>query len=136
MGNRSICAVLLAIAGAANLLGYTADLYQRIPWFDEGLHAFTLFALTFTLALYLQGRVLGGRERHPILLGLTIVGLGLALGTVWEFLEWGYDQIVSANAIKGKADTILDLWMDAAGAAAAALLAQVRLRGRRENPAA
>ena len=126
MRSRSLATVLLALAIAVNVLGYTANLYQRLPWFDEALHAYTLFALTFGLALYLEGRVLGGRDRHPLLLAVAITGLGLALGTVWEFIEWGYDQLVSANAIKGKTDTILDLWMDTAGAAAAALLAHVR----------
>ena len=124
--NRPLAWGLAIAAAVFNVLGYTADLYQEAAWFDEAIHAFSLFALTYLAASLLDGVVLTGRRTHPLLFILVLVGFGLGLGAAWEVAEWAYDQLTPGNAILGKADTISDLIMDTLGALAAGALAVFR----------
>ena len=57
---RAAAWLLLAASGVANVAGYALDLYGRFWWFDRVLHAGTIFALTFWLALFVCGRALKG----------------------------------------------------------------------------
>lgn len=128
-GNRKLAWGLLLVAAAVNAAGYLFNLYPRFVWFDEVVHAYTTFALTLVLALYLYGVVLTGARRHPLLLVLVIASVGLALGALWEVAEWAFDQLVAGDVIKGKPDTIVDLIMDTGGAVAAGWMARSMVRG-------
>lgn len=127
-GSRKLAWGLLLVAVAANAAGYLFNLYPRFAWFDEVVHAYTTFALTLVIALYLYGAVLAGARAHAFLLVLVIAALGLALGALWEVAEWGYDLLARGNVIKGKQDTIIDLVVDTAGALAAGWVARGMLR--------
>lgn len=118
--------VLALLASAASSL---FGLYKTFWWFDEALHGYFSFAATLVLALYAYGALLTGRRRHEVLLVLTVAGLGLALGTLWEMTEWAYDQLVGVNAILGKKDTMIDLTLDAVGGLAGGLLS-LRIFGK------
>jgi uncharacterized membrane protein YjdF len=72
--------------------------------------------------VFLYGIVLQGAQTRPILFVLTVAGLGLAVGALWEVVEWVYDQLVAGNAILGKRDTIIDMGMDAIGAVIAGII--------------
>ena len=121
--NRAVVWGFLALAALGNFAGYAFDLYQRIWWFDKVIHAYTTFAVTLLVALFLYGRVLTGARDHRFLLVLVIAGFGLGFGTLWEFAEWGYDRAVPTDAIKGKLDTITDLIVDTGGALVAGWVA-------------
>ena len=116
--NLLIIAVLIAIAG----IGPIFNLYAKIWWFDEAVHGFFSFSATLVLALYAYGALLTGRRRHVVLLVLTVAGLGLALGTLWEMGEWTYDLFTPGNSILGKWDTMIDLTADLIGGALAGIL--------------
>lgn len=123
--------VAWALLGAALLASGASsafDLYQKFSWFDEALHGYFSFALTLVLALYAYGALLTGRRRHEVLLVLTLAGLGLAFGTLWEMVEWVYDLLVPGNAIFGKQDTMVDLTLDAVGGVAAGILSLSMLK--------
>ncbi len=108
------------------------NLYETLWWFDEALHGYLSFAISLEVALYGYGTILTGRRRHEILLVLTVAGLGLALGTLWEMAEWVYDLSASGDVIQGKRDTMLDLTMDLIGGVLAGLLSlRMLARGRR-----
>lgn len=113
--DRILAWLVVLVAVAINIAGYALNLYQRWTWFDEVLHAYTIFALTLLCAVYLYRVALVGARSRPALFILVVAGIGLAIGGAWEVLEWIYDQIASGNAIKGKRDTIIDLVMDAIG---------------------
>ncbi len=129
--NRAIVWGLLAVAAVANIAGYALDLYRRLWWFDEVLHGATIAAITLALGLALYGKVLLGARDSPLLLVAVIVAIGLAIGALWEVAEWGFDQAVSGDVIKGKRDTMLDLVMDGLGALAAGVAALVMVDDRR-----
>lgn len=113
---------LLAVGLLASVAGSVWNLYSEIFWYDEVVHGYNFFALTLVVAVYAYGVVLTGDARHEFLLILTIAGLGLALGALWEVAEWTYDQFVRPNAILPKTDTILDLMVDTAGALVAGVV--------------
>lgn len=125
---KAVAWTALATAAVLNLIGYIGGLWSGIGWFDEFVHGYTTFAVTLAVGVFAYGRVLVGRQEHAVLLVLTIAALGLALGALWEMAEWIYDQLKPANTIKGKTDTIVDLFMDTAGALVAALLCLPLLR--------
>ncbi len=129
--NRTIAWGLLALGLLASAASSLFDLYGKIWWFDEVLHLELILALTLLIGLYGYGVVLTGARDHGLLLVLTIAGVGLALGVVWEVWEWVYDQFVRPNAILGKTDTIVDLIMGAIGAVAAGYNCLRVLRGGR-----
>jgi len=114
---------LAALGGLAAGAGVLLGLYDRFPPYDEVLHAYNFFALTLLVGVHAYGRVLASARRHGVLLVLVMASVGLGLGALWEIAEYGYDHfVVKPNAILPKRDTIIDMVLDAAGAAAAGLL--------------
>ncbi|SDC32629.1 hypothetical protein [Belnapia rosea] len=118
---RLIAWGLAATLLAANVAGYVFDLYAAFWWFDRLLHAATILALTFWLAVFFLGE--GIREGRTVLFVLLVAATGVALGALWEVAEWMFDHFASGDVIKGKDDTVIDIVMDTIGAAAAAALA-------------
>ena len=131
--NRVSALSVLAAALVASLASSVFKLYEEFWWLDEALHLFFTFSLTLVLALYGYGKVLTGP--HRTLLLLSIAGLGLACGTLWEIAEWSYDEMVgpdaiyaTANSITDMNDTMSDLVLDLAGALAAGVASLSMLR--------
>jgi uncharacterized membrane protein YjdF len=112
---------LAAALLAANVAGYAFDLYAAFWWFDRVLHAATILALTFWLAVMILSE--GIREGRTVLFVLLVASVGVAVGALWEVAEWVFDRLASGNVIKGKDDTVIDIVMDTVGAVAAAALA-------------
>jgi len=112
----------------ASLASSVFDLYETFWWLDETLHVYFTFCLTLVLVLYAYGKVLTGRCHHQVLLVLTVTGLGLACGTLWEITEWLYDYLVSSDAlyattnpITDMTDTMTDMIMNLAGSLVAGI---------------
>lgn len=131
--NRMIAWSLLIIAGLAAIAGIKSifNLYETFWWYDEAVHFFFFFSITLVLSLYAYGALLTGRRRHEILLVLTIAGLGLALGTIWEMIEWVYDLGTPTNSIQGKWDTMLDLSVDLGGSVLSGILSVIMMNKSR-----
>lgn len=114
--NRAIAWVLVAIAAVVNIAAYIFNWYIQFWWFDEVIHAYSIFALTLVLALYAYGTVLTGAAQHPLLLVITIAAIGVGIGGIWEVAEWLYDMLLTQqNTIKGTPDRLIDLVMDTLG---------------------
>ena len=128
-GEKATAWVLLVVAIAANAAGYFLNWFPKIPWYDDVVHGYTIFALTLLLALYLYGKSLAGAADHGFLFVLTAASIGLAIGGLWEVAEWAYDQwFARGNVIHGKRDTILDLVWDSIGALVAGIVALAMAR--------
>jgi hypothetical protein len=85
--SKSLAWILTGVAALVNAAGYVWPLYSRFWWFDKAIHAFTLLALTLLVTAYLFNRVLTGVQEYRVLLFLTILCIGLAIGAVWEIGE-------------------------------------------------
>lgn len=106
------------IAGAAavlNVAAYAFSLYE-LRGFDEVVHASTFFAAT----LVVQRLLAADLPRRGAAFFFVLVACGMALGVVWEWMEWAYDSFTATNSILGKQDTLVDLVADTLGAALAA----------------
>jgi len=57
-----------------------------------------------------------GSKRHLAGIFVVTLALGLAIGAVWEILEWSADQTFGTELSLGERDTIGDLVADGAGA--------------------
>lgn len=133
---RTLARTLLALAGVANAAGYAFHLWDAPVGFDEVVHGGTMLAITFAIAVDLRGRVLHGARWYPVLFVLTVAGVGLGIGALWEIGEWAYDQFYApGNAILGKWDTITDLIADTVGALLAGAGAAVLARREPHGPA-
>lgn len=133
-GNGRMVAWGLAFALlAAIVVGYACDLYAAFWWFDRVLHAATILALTFWLAVMFLGE--GIREGRTVFFVLLVASVDVAVGALWEVAEWVFDRFVSGDIIKGKDDMMIDIVMDTLGALAAAALAQ-RFRPDTARPVA
>lgn len=63
-----------------------------------------------------------GSKRHLAGIFVVTLALGLAIGAVWEILEWTSDTTLGSNLSLGESDTIGDLVADGAGALCGGLL--------------
>jgi hypothetical protein len=63
-----------------------------------------------------------GSRRHLAGIFVVTLALGLAIGAVWEVLEWTSDEVFGSNLSLGEQDTIGDLVADSAGALCGGLL--------------
>jgi hypothetical protein len=116
---RAVASFLLAATGIANVAGYAQELYGRFWWFDRVLHACTILALTFWMALFVFHRALRGGNGRGALLVMLIASVGMAAGAIWEVAEWIFDRIPPG---------VIDIVMDSAGALLAGFASLAFLR--------
>jgi hypothetical protein len=128
--NGATVFAFVAMAGAASVYAFGFNLFERIFWIDKALHAFTGFAITLVPLHLFRDRLepaLG--RRRPSFTVLAAALFGLTVGIAWEAGEWLLDTLYGWNLIKGSTDTLIDLVMDALGAAiAGALFVAARTR--------
>lgn len=108
-----------ATAIVLNIAAYAFSLYA-LNGFDEVVHACTFFAVAVVLRRVLRSDLPRPSRRAAFL--FVLVGCAVALGVVWEWMEWSYDLFTAQNSILGKQDTMVDLVADALGALVAAIL--------------
>lgn len=117
-----IFTLLLLGASLINVGGYAFELWRDPPWFDEAAHAYTSFAVSAVVGWILM--VATRAEERLSFFAAAIFAIGILIGILWEIIEWAAGIIGSLN------DTLIDLGMDALGAAAAATFCALLLAGR------
>ena len=84
--------------------------------------------------MLLHKRPLQRIDRHPILTLVVVTGLGVALGAVWEIVEWAGSQVWGdPNFREARRDVITDLIYDTVGALLGALAGLAVLRRDRAS---
>ena len=114
--------LIFMIAALINAGGWAWDLYNQPGPYDEIAHFFTVFAITLAFGFLLYRELMESFYNHRVMFVLTIASLGIALGTLWEIIEWLADFVVAKQIVSGVFDTVTDLILDSAGALLAALL--------------
>ena len=111
--------------------------YRRIPQFDVLVHVLTpgsLAAVGFFALVHwrLMPPVSGD---HPTLRSwapvVWVTAVGLSAAVIWEFYEWGVEQVMPAGMRVGYTDTVIDLFAGLLGSVAAGGLV---LRWGRRHP--
>ena len=121
--------LIFMIAALINAGGWAWDLYNKPGSYDEIAHFFTSFAITLAFGYLLYRELMESFFDRRVMFVLTIASLGIALGTLWEIIEWLADFVVAKQIVSGLFDTVTDLILDSVGALLAALL---NLRGLNE----
>lgn len=119
-----ILAILFVFASL--FLGEVRNYYERIWWWDAGLHASS--GLLFGIVGFLLVYVLNENERiafhlRPRFLALFAFTFAMAVGALWEVFEFAMDRTFGLQMQKprlndpsGLTDTMWDLSFDAIGA--------------------
>ena len=123
-------------AFASIFLGEVLNFYERVWWWDLFLHLISgtgVGLIGFLLVFILFA---GDRYAAPsyAICGMAFV-FAVAIGTFWELLEYGMDQIFGTTMQKtGQDDTMSDLLMNTLGASLGALFGYFYLLGDRFGP--
>ncbi len=120
----------LSIVLAANLQGWgeALGLYDAILWFDNVVH-FTVPLLGSPVVYIVLARldvVPDPRDetqaRHYAGIFLVTLAIGLAIGAVWEMIEYASDRTLGTDLQIDNSDTVGDLFADGCGALCGSLL--------------
>ena len=114
--------LIFMIAALINAGGWAWDLYNKPGPYDEIAHFFTIFAITLAFGFLLYRELMESFFNRRVMFVLTIASLGIAIGALWEVIEWLADFVVPQQIVSGLFDTITDIILDSAGALLAALL--------------
>ena len=119
---------LFVVAALLNAGGWVWGWFYQPGPYDEITHAFTTFAFTLAFSFLVYGPMLTIFRQHTWLYCLTIISFGIALGALWEVVEWLAGKILATQVIGDIDDTITDLLMDSLGAGFAAIISLWALR--------
>ncbi|MBT7903077.1 hypothetical protein HN587_04370 [Candidatus Woesearchaeota archaeon] len=119
----------------ALFFGEVRGFYTKFWWWDMFLHTLSGAALGFLgfLLLYslYQDRKIFAK---PVTIALFTFSFALAIGAVWEILEFSLDSFFGLNMQKsGLVDTMSDLIVDAIGAIIAATIGYFYVSGTRHH---
>jgi hypothetical protein len=109
---------------ASFVLGEAGDFYERIWWWDLALHGLSavitgLIGFLSLYVFYMTHRI----RVAPIYVAILTFGLAVAVGTLWEIVEFLADWFLGLNMQRsGLVDTMTDLMINAAGAILAAAI--------------
>lgn len=106
----SLFDLLFVVAALLNAAGWVFDLWNRVPWTDPVTHFYTTFAVTLALGLVVYQSVKVQFREHNTLFVVAIASFGMALGGLWEIVEW------TVGVPQTYATVVMDLGMDAIGA--------------------
>ena len=114
----------LSVVLAANLQGWgeALGLYDEIVWFDNVVH-FTVPLLGSPVVYIVLARldvVPDPRDethaRHYVGMFLVTLAIGLAIGAIWEMVEYASDHTLGSSLQIDNAETVGDLFADGCGA--------------------
>lgn len=128
--------VSVLVAAWSNVFG----VYRAVPGWDLVVHAVAGAAVTLLAMVLLEELDVlpgPGRSPHPLLAGLVLGGaLALALGSLWEMVEWFGRNVITDDIYVTYNDTIADLAADGVGGlAAGAAVALTRVTASESAPA-
>ena len=113
------------LAFAMHVMGHTFGWYQNFRWYDTMLHFSVPLVLVLILYALSQATdwIWDWRKVSPLEVGIYLFAMSVALGTMWEILEFGMDQLFGTREQDDLYDTMVDLVMDVSGAVLGAIAA-------------
>jgi hypothetical protein len=114
-------------------LGEVGDFYERYWWWDVALHAGAAIGLGLMGFVFIFILFKGDKyAAPPWAMAWFAFCFALSLGVIWEYFEFGMDQIFGTNMQKsGLIDTMYDLIVDGFGAGLGALAGFFYLKGQK-----
>jgi uncharacterized membrane protein YjdF len=131
--------LLFTLALAGDALGTGFGTFDWIGWPDEASHLVIPF-LSAPIVYRLLVRVSATYPPEGAIGALPYVGAGvitgigvLALGAMWELVEWGADRTLATDYSQGYVDTLSDLLADSIAAVLGGVLVAAWFHGRRRR---
>lgn len=120
-------AVFLHVGG-----GYF-NLYGTIPGYDHITHSVTCMVISILalITTYMLSRYTETFRLPPVFIGLFVVILTMALGVIWEMMEWGLDHFTEAGTQHGLNDTMWDLVYDSVAGLVVGLIGARMIKTRK-----
>lgn len=109
-------------------VGEAIGWYDTVEWFDRVVHVVLpcLSAPVLYIGLARLDVLPDPRDethaRHYVGMGIVTFCLGMAVGGLWEIVEWTSDGLLGTELSEGNTDTVGDLLADSVGAVLGALL--------------
>jgi uncharacterized membrane protein YjdF len=122
--------LLFAVTLAVEALGTGLGVYHRVGWPDGGSHLLIPFVsapIVYYGFVRLRAITPPEEARAAIGTGLVVTAGVLALGALWELVEWGADSVFGTEYSQGYTDTLSDLLADAFAASAGGVAVAVWL---------
>ena len=116
--------ILVTLALLIHIGGEVTAAYFILPHYDTVAH-FTsslLIACIAFVAIYALDRYWGGLSMDIYVMAFFVVIMAMAIGVIWEFMEWGADLYTGSWAQRGNQDTMGDLLIDTLGGILMALI--------------
>ena len=111
--------IILLFIFAAEILGEIQAYYEKIPMWDTVLHTlngFLMAAIGFALVDILNRNKKISFQLSPAFLAIVAFCFSLTIGVIWEFFEFGMDQIFHLDMQKDTiVNTIYSVMLDPAG---------------------
>ncbi len=128
----SFITAIVIFIGATLFLGEVFDFYNRFWWWDLVMHGGS--AIGFGLIGFVLVFMMFQGDRYaapPIAVAFFAFCFAMAIGALWEILEFAMDQTFGLNMQKsGLMDTMADLIMNLLGALIGAGSGYAYLKGR------
>lgn len=99
--------IVLLFIFSAEILGEIQEFYILIPGWDTVLHTLNGFlcaAIGFAIVNILNGDKHTSMHLSPFYMAVTAFCFSMTIGVLWEFFEWGMDNLVGLDMQK---DTVL-----------------------------
>ena len=118
----------LVLAVTLQAWGEALHLYDSISWFDNVVHFSIPFFAGPTLYIVLARLDVvpdpkdDTHLQHYIGLGIVAFALGVAVGGLWEIVEWSSDNTLGSRLQLSNDDTVGDLIADSLGSLCGAVL--------------
>ncbi len=111
--------IMLLFIFAAEILGEIQAYYEKIPMWDTVLHTlngFLMAAIGFALVDILNRNKKISFQLSPAFLAIVAFCFSMTIGVIWEFSEFGMDQIFHLDMQKDTiVNTIYSVMLDPAG---------------------
>lgn len=118
-------------------LGEIGRFYEHIPLWDKFLHLQSGFLLStsgYILIYILNNHEKKKLQLSPFFITLFAISFSLALGVVWEVIEYGVDTWFGTTWQNGNTDTMIDLIADGVGALILSLIGYIWMNRHRRLP--
>lgn len=118
--SRLILVLVMTSIFIQTFFGYYKNLFMRSIVFDRYLHAFGSFS--FALFFYsLLDKILRPTVTPKLYAAIFVFALGIAIGALFEIIEFTFDNAKHTKMQKNLKDTDLDLIFNVIGSALAAV---------------
>lgn len=89
------------------------DFYNQVNHWDDLMHGAFGGYLAYSISVFLGASMYADSPPHRLFHFAHAVGIAVMVGVLWEFLEYGADELFGMNMQKtGLQDTMADLFVD------------------------